>query len=197
MADGALLENVISDISSKGVKPRLLLHCCCAPCATHVLEYLSGFFLITAYFFNPNIKPEAEYAKRAGELFKLMEIFSYPNISKTIVCDYDAAVFDAAAEPFADEPEGGMRCRLCFELRLNHTAKAAKDGKFDFFATTLSVSPHKNASLINEVGCSKAKLFDVGYLISDFKKKGGFQRTIELSKQYGLYRQRYCGCMYE
>ena len=184
--------------------PRLMLHCCCAPCSSHVLEYLSPHYNITALFFNPNIKPVGEYEKRAGEMEKLLSLASYPNNVELLVVDYDGIVFDTLACPFMDEPEGGRRCRICFEIRLSETAKQAKNGGYDYFATTLSVSPHKDAALINDVGNRAAEKYGAsncgtgkcgtGYLPADFKKHSGFSRSVELSRQYGLYRQNYCGC---
>ena len=144
---------------------------------------------------NPNIQPRGEYDKRAAELNKLIRSVHYPNAVEAVVCDYDNETFITATAPFRDEPEGGRRCRSCFELRLRETAKYASGSGCDYFATTLTVSPHKDADLINEIGAGLAPEFGVSYLISDFKKHDGFKRSIELSKQYGLYRQQYCGCM--
>lgn len=174
--------------------PRLLLHCCCAPCASYALEYLSHQYRITILFFNPNIQPREEYIKRAEELGKLLTLVTYPNPVDKIVAEYDPTAFKSAAEPFLEEPEGGNRCRECFKLRLGETAALAKAGGYDLFATTLTVSPHKSAPVINEVGAELAESFGVEYLRSDFKKKDGYRRSVELSKQYGLYRQLYCGC---
>ena len=174
--------------------PRLLLHCCCAPCASHVLELLSPFYRITTLFYNPNIRPPEEYYKRAGELEKLLSMVSFPNHVDMLAVEYDPMAFENAAAPFWDEPEGGGRCRACFEIRLGETAARAISGGYDYFATTLTVSPHKAAGLINDVGAGFAEKYGVGYLASDFKKRDGYKRSVELSKQYGLYRQAYCGC---
>ena len=174
--------------------PRLLLHCCCAPCASYVLEYLSPFYQITILFYNPNIQPLEEHDKRAGELEKLLSLAEFPNHVNMLAVEYDAAAFEFAAIQFRDEPEGGRRCRACFELRLGETAARAGAGGYDCFATTLTVSPHKAASVINEIGGNLAVMHGVKYLDSDFKKRDGYKRSIELSKQYGLYRQSYCGC---
>ena len=187
-------EELLAEIAGSGNTPRLLLHCCCAPCSSYVLEYLSPFFRISALFFNPNIKPSEEYDKRAGEMERLIELASYPNFTGLLVSDHNSAVFDAAAEPFMDEPEGGRRCRACFELRLGETAGLARDDGYDYFASTLSVSPHKDAALINDTGVRLAAKSGVRYLQSDFKKHGGYKRSVELSAKYGLYRQNYCGC---
>ena len=195
MPAGVLPGDAVNKIKPGAEKPRLLLHCCCAPCAASVLERLAQSFIITAFFYNPNIRPEDEFIKRANELVRLMDLAEYPSIENVIICDYDMASFDEAAATFADEPEGGLRCNACFELRLRRAAVRAKAGGLDFFATTLSVSPHKDAALLNEIGCAVAGQCGVYYLISDFKKKAGYQRSVELSKEYGLYRQPYCGCM--
>lgn len=174
--------------------PQLLLHCCCAPCASYVLELLSPIYNITILFYNPNIRPGEEYEKRKSELQRLLSLAAYPNRVDMIECDYCAEDFETAAEPFWEEPEGGKRCRACFELRLKETAKRASDGGFGYFTTTLSVSPHKDASLLNEIGSKLAGEYGVEYLCSNFKKRDGYKRSIELSRQYGLYRQSYCGC---
>ena len=188
------LEKKLDEIASSGETPRLLLHCCCAPCASYVLEYLSPFFMITALFFNPNISPFEEHDKRAAELEKLLDLAEYPNRVDLIVVDYDPFSFREAAMPFWDEPEGGQRCRACYEIRLRETARFAEVLGLDYFATTLSVSPHKDAALINELGGRLAMLYGGKYLFSDFKKNDGYKRSVELSKEHGLYRQSYCGC---
>jgi len=195
VAIGNTINGKIAEIELSGKTPRLLLHCCCAPCASYVLEYLSPYFAITILFYNPNIRPVGEYRKREAELNRLLSLAAYPNRVDMLPCVYDAEVFDAVALPFWEEPEGGRRCRECFDLRLRQTAKRARDGGYDYFATTLSVSPHKNAVVLNEVGNRMAEEYGVEYLDSDFKKRDGYKRSIILSKQYGLYRQSYCGCM--
>ena len=173
--------------------PRLLLHCCCAPCASYVIEHLLPHFTISLYFYNPNIQPLDEYGKRAAELRKLLEAAKYGDNVELIICDYCDS-FDEIAAMYPDEPEGGRRCRVCFELRLAETARYAKAGGFDFFTTTLSVSPHKDAALINDLGGKLAEAHGIKFLHSNFKKQDGYKRSVELSKQYGLYRQTYCGC---
>ena len=188
------LDEQLAGIRLSGTLPRLLLHCCCAPCASYVLEYLSPFFVITARYFNPNIQPQGEYDKRASELQRLLELSRYPNKVDMIVGEYDTERFDTLTAPFWDEPEGGGRCAVCYDYRLEETAKYAKANDFDYFTTTLSVSPHKNAQLLNEIGNRLAGEYGVKFLSSDFKKHDGYKRSIELSKQYGLYRQSYCGC---
>ena len=189
-----LLGDELGAILTAGKTPRILLHCCCAPCACYVLEYLSPLFEITVFFYNPNIRPREEYDKREAELVRLLSLAEYQNSAQIIKTDYGFSSFDAVAEPFLDEPEGGRRCRACFELRLSETARRAKEDSFEYFATTLSVSPHKNAKLLNEIGGELEGEYGVKYLHADFKKRNGYMRSVELSKQFGLYRQSYCGC---
>jgi len=188
------LDDVTVALKVSKKTPKLLLHCCCAPCASYVLEYLSPFFEITALFFNPNIGPREEYDKRAAEFQKLMSLAGYTNFVETIVCEYEPLAFAEAAEPFWDEPEGGRRCFKCYEMRLIETARRATSSGYEYYASTLSVSPHKDAALLNEIGVNIAGQFGGLYLISDFKKRDGYRRSVELSRQYGLYRQSFCGC---
>ena len=170
----------------------LLLHACCAPCSSYVLEYLRGYYNITVFFYNPNISDQAEYAKRRDEMKRLLRLDGAAPPTGFIEGDYDPTRFYHAIRGLESAPEGGERCRRCYELRLGETARMAEAGGFDCFATTLTVSPHKNAAAINEIGLRAAP----AYLPSDFKKKGGYSRSLELSRQYGLYRQDYCGCEY-
>ena len=186
---------MMTEIPSSGEMTRLLLHCCCAPCASYVLEYLSPFYKITALFYNPNIQPREEYFKRAAELEKLIAIAGYAKSVDLIVAGYETGEYEAVASPYWEEPEGGRRCRACFELRLGEAARRAREGGYSYFTTTLSVSPHKDAALLNEIGAGLAGETGVKYLHSDFKKRDGYKRSVELSKKYGLYRQRYCGCI--
>ena len=195
MTDRISLEDELKRIQSSGMAPRLMLHCCCAPCASYVLEFLSSFFSITILFYNPNIQPREEFDKRAAEFNKLLMFAQYPNSVDIIVGDYNSSVFKDATAPFMNEPEGGRRCLVCFDLRLSETAKRAKEGGYEFFATTLSVSPHKNATMLNEIGNELAGLTGLKFLNADFKKRDGYKRSIELSKKFGLYRQMYCGCV--
>jgi len=176
-------------------KPKILLHCCCAPCASYVLEYLLPEYTVSVLFYNPNIEPQDEYVKRKQEMSELLFKASLTSTVGLIECEYDNAAFINAALSLRNEPEGGARCRLCFELRLSETARMAKAGEYDIFATTLSVSPHKDAVLLNEIGSAIANEYGLEYLQADFKKKNGYIRSVELSKQYDLYRQDYCGCM--
>ena len=175
-------------------KTRILLHCCCAPCASYVLECLMPQYDISILFYNPNIKPHAEYDKRKEALDKLLHEASLTSKVKLLECEYDNAAFDIVALSLRDEPEGGARCRACFELRLTEVAWRAKAEGYAGFATTMSVSPHKNANLLNEIGSRLADKYGLEYLSSDFKKNDGYRRSVELSKLYGLYRQDYCGC---
>ena len=179
-----------------GETPSLLLHACCAPCSSYVLEYLSNYFKITLFYYNPNISPEEEYQKRVVEVKRL--IAELPAKHKVTFQEgkYDTASFFALAKGHEQEPEGGERCFACYALRLNEAAQIAKEGGFDYFTTTLSISPYKNAQKLNEIGGELAKKYDISYLYSDFKKLNGYHRSIELSKKYSLYRQDYCGCIF-
>ena len=173
---------------------RMLLHCCCAPCASYVLEYLSPFFVITAFCYNSNISPREEHDKREAELRRLLSLAEYTNSVDMIAPEYSHAAFGDAFAPLWDEPEGGARCARCFELRLEETARHAASSGYDYYATTLSVSPHKDAKRLNGIGAMMGEKYGSIYLISDFKKRDGYKRSVELSKRYGLYRQSYCGC---
>ena len=176
--------------------PSLLLHSCCGPCSSYVLEVLSQHFNVTVLYFNPNIYPESEYQKRLAEQIKIIDDMPFKNPVSLMECDYDENEFLAAAEGFENEREGGARCEKCFRLRMEKTALLAKENGFDFFTTTLSVSPHKNAPLLNRIGEELSEKYGIKYLYGDFKKKEGYKRSIELSAQYDLYRQNYCGCRF-
>lgn len=177
-------------------KKNLLLHCCCAPCSSSVIEYLHPYFNITVFFYNPNITSEEEYEKRKQELKRYIREVSYGEEISMIDGDYEPERFFSLAKGYEKEPERGKRCERCFLLRLEKTAKEARERGFDYYATTLSVSPHKDAKKLMEIGELLAKKHGVEYLPSDFKKRNGYIRSIELSKKYGLYRQDYCGCIY-
>jgi len=179
----------------KDSKKRLLLHCCCAPCASYVLESLIPLYDCTVLFYNPNIEPFEEYEKRRGELDKLFARNSLLNNVGKLNCNYDNDTFVQTVCQLRGEPEGGARCTICYEMRLRETAKRAKDGNFEIFTTTLSVSPYKDAELLNAIGDKLTAEYNIEYLRSDFKKNDGYRRSVELSKKYGLYRQNYCGCM--
>ena len=172
------------------VKPKLLLHACCAPCSTYCVDYLYPYFDITIFYYNPNIMPYEEWAKRGKEFEKLL--VKYPEI-KIVIPDQSNSDFLERVKGYEKCPEGGDRCSICFNMRLSESAKYAKNG-FDFFTTTLTVSPHKNAPLINEIGQQVALLNGVHYLDSNFKKKNGYLRSIQLCAELGIYRQNYCGC---
>lgn len=183
-------------IKSLDCAPTLFLHACCAPCSSYVLEYLTEHFNVTVFFYNPNITEKEEYEKRKNELKRLIaeKPFRYP--VKMIDGDYSPQLFFDMAKGKEQVPEGGERCFLCYEMRLKETARLAKELQYEYFCTTLSVSPHKNAVKLNELGAEYSKKYDIPYLYSDFKKRNGYKRSIELSAEYGLYRQNYCGCVY-
>lgn len=191
-----MLDKTLEELKEKGAKPSLLLQACCAPCSSYVLEYLCEYFDITLFFYNPNISPEKEYFFRADELKRLVDEMPIENKPKIVVCDYDNAPFLKMSAGLENLPEGGERCFKCYELRLDAAARYAKENNFDYFCTTLSISPHKNAQKLNEIGEKTAKKYEKTYLFSDFKKKNGYKRSIELSKKYDLYRQNYCGCAF-
>lgn len=190
------LDRIIEENEKSGVTPRLLLHACCAPCSSYCLEYLSQYFRITVLYYNPNIYPGEEYEKRAREVKRLIEGLNVKNEISLVVCPFDSSEFYETVKGYEDCREGEERCRKCFELRLGKAGAYAKENGFDFFTTTLSISPLKNADVLNEAGEAVAERFGVRHLPSDFKKKGGYQRSVELSKELGLYRQDYCGCVF-
>ena len=211
------LDDLLAKLASggEGSKPSLLLHACCGPCSSYVLEYLSKYFQITVLYYNPNIYPQAEYERRLAELKKLYEVFP-PALDtgvKVVECEYDPEQFYAAVgvrdQPeLASEPEKGERCRRCYKFRLQRAYDYAAANNFDYFCTSLSISPFKDAVKINELGVEIERAQLAGaelsepsakspkWLFSDFKKKGGFKRSLELSQEYGMYRQTYCGCVY-
>ena len=189
-----ILNKTLEKIIKNRLKPRLLLHACCAPCSSYVLEYLSEYFEITVFFYNPNITEREEYNKRSTEIERLISELPHKNEIHLLYGKYDPESFLEMSKGFENLPEGGERCFRCYRLRLNETAIAAKDGGFDYFTTTLSISPHKNAAKLNEIGKELSEKYDIPYLFSDFKKKNGYKRSCELSAVYGLYRQSYCGC---
>ena len=176
--------------------PSLLLHVCCAPCSTSVLKTLATHFKITIVYYNPNITDKIEYQKRYDELKRFVNEVKYENEVNIIDCLYDNSAFFNIAKGLENEPEGGKRCYECYRLRLEYTASLAKLEGFDYFTTSLSISPYKNAIWLNEIGIELANKYNVKYLVADFKKKEGYKVSIELSKKYNLYRQDYCGCIY-
>ena len=181
------LEKIINNLDSK---KKLLLHSCCAPCSSYVISYLKDYFDITVLYYNPNIEPISEYNKRKEEQIRLCNIFNI----KVLDCDYDNNLFHKVVAGLENEKEGGNRCFKCYELRLRKTASLAKN--YDYFGTTLTVSPFKNSKKLNEIGLILEQEYGIKYLVSDFKKKEGYKQSIKLSKEYNLYRQDFCGCIY-
>lgn len=190
------LDQIITSQAETKKVPRLLLHSCCAPCSSYVLEYLSQYYEITIYFYNPNIYPQTEFLKRLAEEESLVSRMEFTHPVRVLGGAWDSGDFYRAARGYEQEPEGGMRCYRCYGLRLREAAKVALAGGYDYFTTTLTISPLKDAETLNKLGEALGKEFSVAWLPSDFKKKEGYKRSIELSKQYGLYRQNYCGCVY-
>lgn len=188
------LETDAVTASLGGVRTSLLLQCCCGPCSSYVLEYLTKYFDVTVLYYNPNIQPSEEYDKR---LFYMRRVASkYPETVSVLECAYRGEDFVEVSRGLENEPEGGARCVKCFELRLRETARLAKEGNFDYFCTTLSVSPHKDEGCLNKIGFELEQEFGVKWLPSDFKKREGYKRSNELAREYGLYRQDYCGCLF-
>lgn len=190
------LDKVLSEIEKEKKAPTLFLHSCCAPCSSYVLEYLSEYFEITVFYYNPNIYPPSEYEERAREQERLIGEMDTRYPVHFICGDYEPDVFYEAVRGLEKEPEGGLRCAECFKLRLYEAAKRAGDGGFDYFTTTLTISPLKNADRLNEIGEEAAEKYEVRFLNSDFKKRNGYRRSTELSREHNLYRQDYCGCVY-
>lgn len=190
-----IFEKEIDSVKKLDKKPRLLLHSCCAPCTSAVLECLVPFFDVTLYFYNPNIFPESEYKFRLDELHRLIKEMNLDDI-RIIGEVYDDALFETIAKGKEDLPEGGARCADCYKLRLEQSVKYAAENNFDYVTTTLSVSPHKNALLLNKIGEELSEKYGIKYLFSDFKKNEGYKRSCQLSKEFNLYRQNYCGCIY-
>ena len=180
----------------QGERPRLLLQSCCGPCSSYVLEALTPYFRVTVLYYNPNIQPRAEYDLRLENQRKIIAALPTPSAVDILECDYDGEKYDAAVKGLESEPEGGARCTVCFRLRLEETAKRASELGYDWFCTTLTVSPHKDAERLNQIGSTLGERYGVPFLPSDFKKREGYKRSIQLSKEYELYRQDYCGCLY-
>ena len=176
--------------------PKLLLHSCCGPCSTTCISFLTNYFDITVLYYNPNIEPEEEYLKRKNEQIKFINSFDAKHKLDFMDCDYDNEAFLKIASGLENEKEGGARCHKCYYLRMAKTADVAKNNGFDYFATTLTVSPYKDSQVINHIGEVISKEKNINYLYSDFKKNDGYKKSIELSKKYKLYRQNYCGCHY-
>ena len=190
------LDSLIASNTAAGIRPTLMLHVCCAVCASYVLEYLHAHFAITVAYYNPNITDDAEYRYRYSELRRYVAEAGLSDDIRFVEAEYDPERFFALAKGREEEREGGSRCELCFYERLSYTARLAKEGGYDYFATTLTISPLKNVAVLNAVGERVAAETGATYLPTDFKKKEGYKRSIELSRQYSLYRQNYCGCVY-
>jgi epoxyqueuosine reductase len=188
------LDKVIGALDER--RPTLLLHSCCAPCSSYVLEYLSQYFQITLFYYNPNISPESEYRYRVSELRRLVDEMLPDSDVRIVEGSYDPQVFLNAVKGLEQEPEGGARCMVCYRLRLEEAARAAKELGCEYVTTTLSISPMKNAKALNQIGGEVADAYGVRYLYSDFKKRNGYKRSIQLSAEYQLYRQDYCGCSF-
>lgn len=180
----------------QGTRPRLLLQSCCGPCSSYVLEALTPYFDVTVLYYNPNIQPREEYDLRLENQRKIIAALPTPSAVSVLECSYDGEAYTAAVRGLESEPEGGKRCTVCFHLRLEETARQAKEHGFDWFCTTLTVSPHKDAERLNQIGRALGEKYGVPFLPSDFKKREGYKRSIQLSKEYDLYRQDYCGCLY-
>ena len=187
------LDKIISNLNGT---PSLLLHSCCAPCSSYVLSFLSEYFNITVLYYNPNISPIEEYEKRKQEQIRLIKEMPFKDNVNIMDCDYDNNKFEQLSHGLESEKEGGARCFKCYNLRLEKTAIIAKENNFDYFGTTLTVSPYKNSQKLNEIGSMLEEKYQIPYLYSDFKKKEGYKKSIEFSKKYNLYRQNYCGCKY-
>ncbi|MBR1864570.1 MAG: epoxyqueuosine reductase QueH [Ruminococcus sp.] len=190
------LDEIIKGLDPELPPPVLLLHSCCAPCSSYVLEYLTQYFSITVFYYNPNIFPPEEYHHRVEELGRLISELPVKNKVTLIEGNYDPEEFYRAVKGLEKIPEGGERCFACYRLRLEKSAQIARDIGADYFTSTLSISPYKNALKLNEIACELGEVYDVRALPSDFKKRGGYKRSVELSQEYGLYRQDYCGCFF-
>ena len=186
----------ITDSIDAGNPPRLFLHSCCAPCSSYTLEYLSNYFDITVYYFNPNISPKEEFDKRFAEQKRLIDSLPAKNPIKLVLGEYNYDDFLQIARGYENVAEGGERCFRCYRMRLESTARIANEQGFDYFCTTLSISPLKNSQKINQIGYEVAQKYGIKWLPSDFKKREGYKRSIELSKEYNLYRQSFCGCIF-
>ena len=190
------LDAVIEQVTKEGRVPSLLLHSCCGPCSSYVLEYLSRYFAITVFYYNPNIYPPEEYEHRVKEQQRFIAECTFDHPVQFVAGDYEPERFYDAVRTLEDCPEGGERCFVCYRLRLAEAAKLADELGCDYFTTTLSISPHKNAAKLNEIGEELAGITKARHLPSDFKKRGGYKRSVELSAEHGMYRQDYCGCVF-
>ena len=191
-----LMEQELERLRAQDRRPKLLLHVCCAPCSTACLEKLTGAFDLVCYYYNPNISPQAEFDRRYGELERLVSVMPLSAQPQLLKGMYEPECFEELSRGLEDLPEGGERCERCYRLRLEATAREAKKRGIQYFTTTLSVSPYKNAEKLNRIGAELAERYSLSYLFSDFKKHDGYLRSIRLSRKYALYRQDYCGCVY-
>lgn len=199
MNDKINYQNKLLDlVKSFNNKPSLLLHSCCGPCSTQVIDFLKDYFIITVYYYNPNIEPKEEYLKRKKEQIKFIKAFNEKNEDKInfLDCDYDNDTYETKVGSIMQIKEGGSRCSMCFCLRLEKTAATALENNFEYFGTTLTVSPHKNSQVINKTGELISEKIGIPYIYGDFKKNDGYKKSIEFAKTYDLYRQDYCGCLY-
>lgn len=191
-----VLDKTIDKLQKEEKVPTLLLHSCCGPCSTYVLEYLSKYFKITVYYYNPNIYPSEEFYFRENEQRELLDKIPFKYPVQFMAARYDTGEYYDAIKGYEKDREGGERCEKCFFLRFREVAKVAKENGFDYFTTTLSISPHKDSQLLNKIGKTVSDEFGVEYLYSDFKKRGGFKRSVELTRELSMYRQDYCGCIF-
>ncbi|KRM13580.1 epoxyqueuosine reductase QueH [Paucilactobacillus suebicus] len=193
-----ILQNVIKGWQREAIRPKILLHSCCAPCSTYTLEYLTKFADVTVYYDNPNIHPRVEYERRKLVQQHFIEDFNEQtgNHVTFISAKYEPAQWLKAVQNLKNEPEGGARCQLCYNYRLDRVAKKAQEWHFDYFGSALTISPHKDSQVINKLGLDVQHVYDVSYLPSDFKKRGGYQRSVAMCKEYDVYRQCYCGCIF-
>lgn len=190
------LDKMLAKLEESGTVPKLMLHSCCAPCSSYVIEYMSSYFDLTVFYYNPNISPRDEYDLRAKEQRRLIRAMDTKYPVKLVVGDYDAKKFFTEVKGLEQEPECGARCLVCYEMRLQKTGEMAKESGSDYFATTLTISPMKKSQVLNDIGYKIAKELDIEYMGTDFKKKGGNKRSTELSKEHDLYRQNFCGCIF-
>jgi len=190
------MEDIIEENKKNNVVPTILLHSCCAPCSSHVIDVLSKHFNITILYYNPNIEPYEEYLKRKEEEIRFIKEYNNTNRLDIIDCDYDNEKYHELVKGLEDCKEGGNRCFKCYRMRLEYTTIKAKELNYDYFGTTLTVSPYKNSQKLNEIGEELENKYNIKYLYSDFKKNNGYKHSIEMSKEYNLYRQNYCGCIY-
>ena len=191
-----MLDKITAKNEGEDILPSLLLHSCCAPCSSYTIEYLSKYFSVTILYYNPNISDKDEYEKRKAEQIRLINSMPLQGKVSFMDCDYNSSEFFDIARGYEDCREGGERCFRCYRLRLEKTARLAKENSFDYFCTTLTISPLKSSQKINEIGFELEKEYNIRWLPSDFKKREGYKRSIQLSKEYNLYRQNYCGCIY-